>query len=85
MIVIGLIVVGFILLEKCFKFSSKESGMIIVVNDVFVFFLIIFISYFGGYRNKVWWFGIGVMVMSFGCLLFVLFYFFVGKYILLEF
>lgn len=55
--------------------------MIIVVNDLFVFFLIIFISYFGGYRNKVCWLGIGVLVISFGCFMFVLFYVLVGKYI----
>lgn len=58
--------------------------MIVVVNDVFVLIFIIFISYFGGYRNKVCWLGIGVLVISLGCLMFVLFYIFVGKYIFFK-
>ncbi|XP_068745910.1 solute carrier organic anion transporter family member 4A1-like [Montipora capricornis] len=85
MIATGLTAAGLTSLEKRFKLSSKQSGMIIAANDVSALLLIIFISYFGGHRNKARWLGIGAMVTSLGCLLFALPHLLVGKYTPLEF
>ncbi|XP_078358479.1 solute carrier organic anion transporter family member 4A1-like [Oculina patagonica] len=85
MIATGLTAAGLTSLEKRFKLSSKQTGMIIAANDVSALLLIIFISYFGGHRNKARWLGIGAMVTSLGCLLFALPHLLVGKYTPLEF
>lgn len=84
MIATGLTAAGLTSLEKRFKLSSKQSGMIIAANDVSALLLIIFISYFGGHRNKARWLGIGALVTSLGCLLFALPHLLVGKYTPLE-
>lgn len=85
MIATGLTAAGLTSLEKRFKLSSKQTGMIIAANDVSALILIIFISYFGGHRNKARWLGIGALVTSLGCLLFALPHLLVGKYTPLEF
>lgn len=59
--------------------------MIIAANDVSALLLIIFISYFGGHRNKARWLGVGALVTSLGCLLFALPHLLVGKYLPLQF
>lgn len=84
MIATGLTAAGLTSLEKRFKLSSKQTGMIIAANDVSALLLIIFISYFGGHRNKARWLGIGALVTSLGCLLFALPHLLVGKYTPLE-
>ncbi|XP_022783681.1 solute carrier organic anion transporter family member 4A1-like [Stylophora pistillata] len=84
MIVTGLTAAGLFLLEKRFKLTSKQTGMIVAANDVSALILIIFISYFGGHRNKARWLGIGALVTSLGCLLFAFFFVLVGKYTPLE-
>lgn len=85
MIATGLTAAGLTSLEKRFKLSSKQTGMIIAANDVSALLLIIFISYFGGHRNKARWLGIGALVTSLGCLLFALPHLLVGKYTPLQF
>ena len=85
MIATGLTAAGLTSLEKRFKLSSKQTGMIIAANDVSALLLIIFISYFGGHRNKARWLGLGALVTSLGCLLFALPHLLVGKYTPLEF
>lgn len=85
MIATGLTAAGLTSLEKRFKLSSKQTGMIIAANDVSALLLIIFISYFGGHRNKARWLGIGALVTSLGCLLFALPHVLVGKYTPLQF
>lgn len=85
MIATGLTAAGLTSLEKRFKLSSKQSGMIIAANDVSALLLIIFISYFGGHRNKARWLGVGALVTSLGCLLFALPHLLVGKYLPLQF
>lgn len=85
MIATGLTAAGLTSLEKRFKLSSKQTGMIIAANDVSALLLIIFISYFGGHRNKARWLGIGAMVTSLGCLMFALPHLLVGKYTPLNF
>lgn len=84
MIVTGLTAAGLTSLEKRFKLTSKQTGMIVAANDVSALILIIFISYFGGHRNKARWLGIGALVTSLGCLLFALPHVLVGKYTPLE-
>ena len=85
MIATGMTAAGLTSLEKRFRLSSKQSGMIIAANDVSALLLIIFISYFGGHRNKARWLGLGALVTSLGCLLFALPHLLVGKYTPLEF
>lgn len=85
MIATGLTAAGLTSLEKRFKLSSKQTGMIIAANDVSALLLIIFISYFGGHRNKARWLGIGALVTSLGCLMFALPHVLVGKYTPLQF
>jgi len=85
MIATGMTAAGLTSLEKRFKLSSKQTGMIIAANDVSALLLIIFISYFGGHRNKARWLGIGALVTSLGCLLFALPHVLVGKYTPLQF
>ena len=85
MIATGLTAAGLTSLEKRFRLSSIQTGMIIAANDVSALILIVFISYFGGHRNKARWLGIGAMVTSLGCLLFALPHLLVGKYTPLEF
>lgn len=80
MIATGLTAAGLTSLEKRFKLTSKQSGMIVAANDVSALILIIFISYFGGHRNKARWLGIGALVTSLGCLMFALPHILVGKY-----
>ena len=85
MIATGLTAAGLTSLEKRFKLSSKQTGMIIAANDVSALLLIIFISYFGGHRNKARWLGLGALVTSLGCLMFALPHVLVGKYTPIEF
>lgn len=81
----GFTAAGLTALEKRFKLSSKQTGMIVAANDVSSLFLIIFISYYGGHSHKARWLGFGAMVTSFGALLFALPHVLVEKYVPLEF
>ncbi|EDO31714.1 predicted protein, partial [Nematostella vectensis] len=81
----GFTAAGLTALEKRFKLSSKQTGLIVAANDVSTLFLIIFISYYGGHRHKARWLGFGALVTSLGCLLFALPHVLIGKYLPVEF
>lgn len=85
MIATGLTAAGLTSLEKRFKLSSIQAGMIVAASDVSSLLLIVFISYFGGHRHKARWLGIGALVTSLGCLLFALPHVLVGRYVPLDF
>ena len=51
-------------IERRFRFSSKELGIIASANDITALVLVVFISYYGGYGNKVKWMGGGGIVLG---------------------
>lgn len=81
----GFTAAGLTALEKRFKLSSKQTGMIVAANDVSALFLIVFISYYGGHSHKARWLGFGALVTSLGALLFALPHVLIDKYVPLEF
>ncbi|RXG70775.1 Solute carrier organic anion transporter family member 4A1 [Armadillidium vulgare] len=56
-------------LEKRFKLSSKETGIMLAGNDVSQILLSILVAYYGNYGNRPKWLGIGVLSASFSCFL----------------
>ncbi|CAB4000586.1 solute carrier organic anion transporter family member 4A1-like, partial [Paramuricea clavata] len=67
-------------IEKRFSLSGKELGIISAANDVAALILVVFISFYGDYGNKIKWVGGGACVSGFGLLLFSLPHFMVGPY-----
>ena len=51
-------------IEKRFSFTSKELGVIMASNDVAALFVVIFISYYGDYWNKIRWIGGGGVIFG---------------------
>lgn len=68
------------MLEKRFEFFSFKFGFIVSFNDFIVFFLVLFISFYGGERYKFWLIGFGIIMFGIGFFIFLLFYFFIGLY-----
>ena len=51
-------------IEKRFSLTSKELGVIVASNDVAVLFVVIFISYYGDYWNKIRLIGGGGVILG---------------------
>ena len=49
-------------IEKRFSLSSKELGIIAAANDIAALLLVVFISFYGDYGNKITWVGGGAAV-----------------------
>ncbi|KAK3610854.1 hypothetical protein CHS0354_039125, partial [Potamilus streckersoni] len=67
-------------LEKRYALSSFQSGLITSSNEFGAFLCYVFIGYFGEQRHKPRILGIGIFLMSIGCLIFSLPHFIGGKY-----
>jgi len=67
-------------LERRYKFSALQLGMMTSTFDITVLATVIFISYFGGNRHKPRWLGVGVLVQGLGSLLFASPQFITGEY-----
>jgi hypothetical protein len=46
-------------IERRFSFTAKELGVIAAANDVSALLLVVFISYYGDYGNKMNWMATG--------------------------
>jgi organic anion transporter 4A len=49
-------------IERRFGFSTKELGVIAASNDVAALILVVFISYYGDYGNKMKWIAGGATI-----------------------
>ncbi len=49
-------------IEKRFSLTSKELGIIAAANDVAAILLVVFISFYGDYGNKIKWVAGGAAV-----------------------
>ncbi|XP_046852310.1 solute carrier organic anion transporter family member 4C1-like [Xenia sp. Carnegie-2017] len=67
-------------IERRFSFSSKELGIISAANDASALIVMIFISFYGDYCNKIRWMGYGAVVSGFGITMFALPHFMIGQY-----
>ena len=57
---------GFVLpsIERRFRFTSKELGIIAASNDITAVLLVVFISFYGDYGNKIKWIGGGAILFG---------------------
>lgn len=67
-------------LEKRFELPSSKSGLIVSSNDFIAFFLVLFISFYGGGRHKPRLIGLGIITLGIGSFIFSLPHFFTGLY-----
>ncbi|XP_022324180.1 solute carrier organic anion transporter family member 4A1-like [Crassostrea virginica] len=67
-------------LEKRFELPSSKSGLIVSSNDFIAFFLVLFISFYGGERHKPRLIGIGIITLGIGSFIFSLPHFLAGSY-----
>jgi hypothetical protein len=51
-------------IEKRFSLTSKELGVILASNDVIALVVVLFISFYGDYANKIRWIGGGGVILS---------------------
>lgn len=51
-------------IERRFGFSSKELGVIASANDIAALLLVVPISFYGGYGNKIKWMGGGAVFVG---------------------
>ena len=51
-------------IERRFSLSSKELGVIASANDISALLLVVPISFYGGYGNKIKWMGSGAVVLG---------------------
>jgi hypothetical protein len=51
-------------IEKRFSLTSKELGMIMASNDITALIVVLFISFYGDYANKIRWIAGGGVVLS---------------------
>jgi hypothetical protein len=51
-------------IEKRFSLTSKELGMIMASNDITALIVVLFISFYGDYVNKIRWIAGGGVVLS---------------------
>ena len=70
MSLLGLIPVSFSSLEKRYKFSSTQLGMLPSTFDIVTVLVVIFVSYFGGRRYKPKLLGVGAVMQGIGALVF---------------
>ena len=78
--ILGLQSVVLTSIEKRYKFSALQLGMISSTVDFTVLVTVIFISYFGGSSHKPRWLGAGVFIQGLGSLLFASPQFIAGEY-----
>jgi len=81
MIVQGFTNVGLATLEKQFKLTSKQSGMIIAAKEISSLLLIAFLSFYGSFGHKPKYLGYGAILTACGCLLYALPHALIGKHI----
>jgi len=81
MIINGFTNVGLSTLEKQFKLSSQQSGMIVAAKEISSLLLIAFLSFYGSFGHKPKYLGYGALLTSFGSLLYVLPHSLIGKHI----
>lgn len=51
-------------IERRFSLSSKELGIIASANDISALLLVVFISFYGDYGNKIKWIGGGAVFVG---------------------
>ena len=66
---VGIASVGFVSfvlpsIERRFSFSGKELGIIASSTDISALVLVVFISYYGGFGNKIKWMGGGAILVG---------------------
>ena len=81
MIVNGFTNVGLGTLEKQFKLSSKQSGMIVAAKEISSLLLIAFLSFYGSFGHKPKYLGYGAIMTACGSMLYVLPHALVGTHI----
>ncbi|XP_047468876.1 solute carrier organic anion transporter family member 74D-like [Penaeus chinensis] len=54
-------------IEKRFKFTSKQTGILLSGNDISQVLLAIFLSYYGTFGHRPRWLGVGVMFTAASC------------------
>ncbi|XP_028413377.1 solute carrier organic anion transporter family member 4C1-like [Dendronephthya gigantea] len=67
-------------IERRFAFSAKELGVIAAANDISALLIVVFISYYGDYGNKIKWMSGGALVTGLGVIIFALPHFMIGRY-----
>ncbi|XP_046848352.1 LOW QUALITY PROTEIN: solute carrier organic anion transporter family member 4A1-like [Xenia sp. Carnegie-2017] len=67
-------------IEKRFSLTSTDLGVIMASNDVMALVLVLFISFYGDYGNKIRWIGGGGVILGIGSLLYALPHFLIGPY-----
>eukprot|EP00795_Rhopilema_esculentum_P017325 gene17325-8903_t len=79
-VVSGLTAVNIPDIEKEFGFSSKQSALILLTNDIGGMVMLPFISFYGAHGKKPKWIGIGALVTGIGVLLMALPKLMIGNY-----
>jgi hypothetical protein len=51
-------------IEKRFSLTSKQLGVIMASNDITALIVVLFISFYGDYANKIRWIAGGGVVLS---------------------
>ncbi|XP_048577987.1 solute carrier organic anion transporter family member 4A1 isoform X2 [Nematostella vectensis] len=67
-------------IERRYQFKGTDLGVIAASNDASALVLVCFVSFFGGYGNKIRWLGYGAYLTAIGCLMFALPQFLIGPY-----
>ncbi|XP_031568522.1 solute carrier organic anion transporter family member 4C1-like [Actinia tenebrosa] len=67
-------------IEKRFQFTGTELGIISAGNDVSALIIVCFVSFYGGFGNKIRWLGYGSFITAIGCLIFALPHALIGAY-----
>ena len=49
-------------IEKRFHLSAKDLGFIAASNDISAILIVCFVSFYGGYGNKIRWLGYGALI-----------------------
>ena len=62
MIVNGITSINIPAIEKRFQLSSKDLGIIAASNDISAIMLVCFVSFYGGFGNKIKWLGYGAVI-----------------------
>lgn len=81
MIVNGFTNVGLATLERQFKLTSKQSGMIVAAKEISSVLLIAFLSFYGSFGHKPKYLGYGAFLTAAGSMLYVLPHALIGKHI----
>ena len=63
-ILLGLTYLTLPSLEKRFSLSGKEMGIIVASSDISALLVLVFISFYGDYGNKIRWIGGGGLIVG---------------------